>query len=53
MKNIMRFTSVLLVLVSILGIVILLIGTKEMNLITLILGSLIAAAFSIYLANIR
>ncbi|GEO47622.1 hypothetical protein [Companilactobacillus kimchii] len=53
LKNIMRFTAVLLALVSILGIIVLLVGTKEMNLITLLLGSLIAAAFSIYLANIR
>ncbi|CAJ2234542.1 hypothetical protein [Companilactobacillus paralimentarius] len=53
LKNIMRFTAVLLILVSILGIVVLLVGTKKMNLITLLLGSLIAAAFSIYLANIR
>lgn len=53
LKNIMRFTAVLLTLVSVLGIVVLLVGTKEMNLITLLLGSLIAAAFSIYLANIR
>ncbi|AUI72745.1 hypothetical protein COSHB9_19950 [Companilactobacillus alimentarius] len=53
LKNIMRFTAILLVLVSILGIVILIIGSEESNLITLLLGSLIAAAFSIYLANIR
>jgi hypothetical protein len=53
LKNIMRFTAVLLALVALLGIIIILVGSKEMNLITLLLGSLIAAAFSIYLANIR
>lgn len=53
LKNIMRFTAVLLAFVAILGIIIILVGSKEMNLITLLLGSLIAAAFSIYLANIR
>ena len=53
LKNVMRFTSGLLVLVAILGIVIAFIGSKEANFITLLLGSLIAAAFSIYLANIR
>lgn len=53
LKNVMRFTSGLLVFVAILGIVIAFIGSKEANFITLLLGSLIAAAFSIYLANIR
>ncbi|APU71632.1 hypothetical protein IV63_GL000588 [Companilactobacillus crustorum] len=53
LKNVMRFTSVLLILVAILGIVIAFIGNKEANFITLLLGSLIAAGFSIYLANIR
>ncbi|KRM14449.1 hypothetical protein FD31_GL001824 [Companilactobacillus nantensis DSM 16982] len=53
LKNVMRFTAGLLVLVAVMGIVIALIGTKEANFITLLLGSLIAAAFSIYLANIR
>ncbi len=53
LKNVMRFTAGLLVLVAVIGIVIALIGTKEANFITLLLGSLIAAAFSIYLANIR
>ncbi|MBL3530343.1 hypothetical protein [Companilactobacillus zhachilii] len=53
LKNVMRFTAGLLVLVAIMGIVIAFIGSKEANFITLLLGSLIAAAFSIYLANIR
>ena len=53
LKNVMRFTAGLLVLVAVIGIVIALLGTKEANFITLLLGSLIAAAFSIYLANIR
>jgi len=53
LRNIMRFTAALLVLVSVLGIVIAFIGSKQANFITLLLGSLIAAGFSIYLANIR
>lgn len=53
LKKVMRFTAGLLVLVAILGIVIMFVGTKETNFITLLLGSLIAAGFSIYLANIR
>lgn len=53
LKNVMRFTAGLLVLVAILGIVIAFIGSKEANFITLLLGSIIAAGFSIYLANIR
>lgn len=53
LKNVMRFTAGLLVFVAVMGIVIALIGSKEANFITLLLGSLIAAAFSIYLANIR
>jgi len=53
LKNVMRFTAGLLVLVAVMGIVIAFIGSKEANFITLLLGSLIAAAFSIYLANIR
>jgi len=53
LKNVMRFTAVLLVLVSLLGIGIAIIGSKQANIITLLLGSLIAAGFSIYLANIR
>ncbi|WP_338214615.1 hypothetical protein [Companilactobacillus muriivasis] len=53
LKNVMRFTAGLLVFVAVMGIVIALIGSKEANFITLLLGSLIAASFSIYLANIR
>ncbi|PMD67754.1 hypothetical protein [Companilactobacillus nuruki] len=53
LKNVMRFTAVMLILVAIMGIIIAFIGNKEANFITLLLGSLIAAAFSIYLANIR
>ncbi|WP_119326954.1 hypothetical protein [Companilactobacillus musae] len=53
LKNVMRFTAGLLVLVAIMGIVIAFIGSKEANFITLLLGSIIAAGFSIYLANIR
>ena len=53
LKGIMRFTAVLLVLVGVMGIVIAFIGSKQANLITLLLGALIAAGFSIYLANIR
>jgi len=53
LKNVMRFTAGLLVPVAVMGIVIAFIGSKEANFITLLLGSLIAAAFSIYLANIR
>ena len=53
LKNVMRFTAIMLLLVAILGIVIAFVGSKEANFITLLLGSLIAASFSIYLANIR
>jgi len=53
LKNVMRYTAILLVFVSVLGIVIAIIGSKQANIITLLLGSLIAAGFSIYLANIR
>ncbi|MFH5810991.1 hypothetical protein [Companilactobacillus sp. FL22-1] len=53
LKNVMRTTSILLILVAIAGAVIAFVGSKEANLITLVLGSLIAASFSIYLANIR
>ena len=53
LKNVMRFTAVMLILVAIMGIIIAMIGSKEANFITLLLGSLIAASFSIYLANIR
>ena len=49
----MRYTAVLLVLVAIMGIAIAFFGSREANFITLLLGSLIAAGFSIYLANIR
>lgn len=53
LKSMMIITSVLLVLISIAGIIIMIIGSKEANFITLILGSVVAAGFSIYLANIR
>ncbi|USQ67874.1 hypothetical protein M5C72_08250 [Companilactobacillus allii] len=48
----MIITAVLLVLISITGIIIMIVGSKESNFITLILGSVVAAGFSIYLANI-
>ena len=38
LKNVMRFTAVLLILVSIMGIVIAFIGSREANFITLLLA---------------
>ncbi|APX73073.1 hypothetical protein BTM29_11160 [Companilactobacillus allii] len=52
LRSIMIITAVLLVLISITGIIIMIVGSKESNFITLILGSVVAAGFSIYLANI-
>ena len=49
----MKFTAILLVVISIIGIAILVFGSKEANFITLVLGSVTAAGFSIYLGNIR
>ncbi|MCH4008468.1 hypothetical protein [Companilactobacillus sp.] len=53
LQNAMKFTAILLVVISIVGVLILLFGSKEANFITLILGSITAASFSIYLGNIR
>ncbi|WP_125568564.1 hypothetical protein [Companilactobacillus insicii] len=53
LRSVMIITAVLLVLISIAGVIIMIIGSKEANFITLILGSVVAAGFSIYLANIR
>lgn len=53
LQKAMKFTSILLVVISIIGIIILLFANKEANFITLVLGSLTAAGFSIYLGNIR
>ncbi len=53
LKSAMRITSVILVVISIVGVIILLVGSEKANFITLLLGSLTAAIFSIYLANIN
>ncbi|MQS44028.1 hypothetical protein FHL03_00865 [Lactobacillus salsicarnum] len=53
LQNAMKFTAILLVIISIIGVIILLFGKKELNFITLVLGSITAAGFSIYLGNIR
>jgi TRAP-type C4-dicarboxylate transport system permease small subunit len=53
LRNVMKFTSILLIVISIIGVLILVLGSKEANFITLLLGSITAAGFSIYLGNIR
>lgn len=53
LQNAMKFTSILLVIISVIGILIIIFGSKEANFITLLLGSITAAGFSIYLGNIR
>ena len=53
LRNVMKFTSILLIIISIIGVLILVLGSKEANFITLLLGSITAAGFSIYLGNIR
>lgn len=53
LQSAMKITSIALVIISIIGLIIIIFGTKEANFITLLLGSITAAAFSIYLGNIR
>ena len=53
LRNVMKFTSILLIVISIIGVLILVLGSKEANFIPLLLGSITAAGFSIYLGNIR
>ncbi|WP_125769692.1 hypothetical protein [Companilactobacillus furfuricola] len=53
LQGAMKLTSILLVIISVVGVLILIFGSKEANFITLLLGSITAATFSIYLGNIR
>lgn len=53
LQTAMKLTSIILVIISIIGVLILILGSKEANFITLLLGSITAASFSIYLGNIR
>ncbi|AKP66391.1 hypothetical protein [Companilactobacillus ginsenosidimutans] len=53
LQNAMKFTAILLVIISIIGLIILIFANKQANFITLVLGSITAAGFSIYLGNIR
>lgn len=53
LRNAMKITTILLVLISIIGLIIIVLGSMEANFITLVAGSIVAAGFSIYLGNIR